>query len=75
MIGGLNIVPHVLAMESRMVVQRHAIKKRRRNWRVVRVQRPGCWQIGNTLYVHPTLVDWLKTHLARGSGETERERG
>lgn len=61
---GMNIVPHSLAVDQRMEVQRHPIKKRRRNWRVVRVERPGCWQIGNTFYMHPELVQKLKEHSA-----------
>lgn len=62
MIGGMNIVPHPLAVTRRMEVQRHPIKKRRRNWSVVRVERPGCYQIGNTFYMHPELVQKLKEH-------------
>lgn len=57
---GMNVVSQPLAVDRRMEVQRHPIKKRRRQWRVVRVERPGCWQIGNTFYMHPELIEKLR---------------
>jgi hypothetical protein len=59
---GMKIVCHPLAVEIRHEVQRHPIKKRRRNWRVVKVQRPGCYQAGNTFYMHPEIYAKLKEH-------------
>lgn len=62
---GLNIVPHTLAREVRdeWKVERHTIPKRRRQWHVVkhRIDRPGAYQIGNTIYMHPELVEKLRT--------------
>jgi len=57
---GLNIVPHTLALQILWTVQRHPIKKRRRGWAPVRVTEPGCLQMGNTLFLHPDLVEKLK---------------
>ena len=61
---GLNIVLHPLAREVRdeWRVERHPIPKRRRRWRVVkhRIDRPGAYQIGNTIYMHPDLVEKLR---------------
>ena len=59
LLHGLNIIAHPLATQIAYVVQRHPIRKRRRNWRVVRVEQPGCWQMGNTFYMHPVLVQRL----------------
>jgi hypothetical protein len=60
---GLNIIPHQLAIEVRTewLVQRHPIAKKRKQWQVVkhRIDRPGCYQVGNTLYMHPELIDKL----------------
>ena len=59
---GLKIVPHLLARDRRTEfrVTRWAAgkTKRRKNWRVLRVEidRPGCWQVGDTLYMHPDLI-------------------
>ena len=61
---GVKIVPHALAREVRdeWKVEAHPTRKRRRNWRVVkrRIDRPGAYQIGNTIYMHPDLVEKLK---------------
>lgn len=61
---GLKIVAHPLAREVRdeWRVEAHPIRKRRRNWRVVKhhIDRPGAYQIGNTIYMHPDLVAKLK---------------
>lgn len=58
---GLKIVPHTLAREVRTefkVMRWMTRDKKRKNWRVLRVEinRPGCYQVGNTLYMHPDLV-------------------
>lgn len=68
---GLNIVSHPLALEVRTefkVAQWGLVRKRRRNWRVLRIEisRPGCYQSGNTLYVHPDLVEQLTLQLGGG---------
>ena len=52
---GIKIVPHWLATSRQLEVQPHPIRKRRRNWRVVPVVRPACFQIGDTFYMHPEL--------------------
>lgn len=59
---GMTIVPHPLARDRRTefrVTSWAAGKaKRRKNWRVLRVEidRPGCWQVGDTFYMHPDLI-------------------
>lgn len=61
---GVKIVPHAMAREVRdeWRVEPHPTRKRRRNWRVVRhhIDRPGAYQIGSTIYMHPDLVAILK---------------
>lgn len=59
-IQGMNVVPHPLAIQVVHKVQRHPIRKRRRNWRVVREEQPGCWVSGTTFFMHPVLVERLK---------------
>jgi hypothetical protein len=59
---GMNVVVTPLAVDRRMEVQRHPIQKRRRGWRVVAVERPGCWQAGRTFFMHPELAQKLKEH-------------
>ena len=58
---GLKIVPHTLARDVRTeykVTTWATRDKKRKNWRVMRIEidRPGCWQVGNTLYMHPELI-------------------
>lgn len=57
---GLKIVPHQLAREVRdeWRVERHSTRKKRRNWRAVkrRIDRPGAFQVGDVIYMHPDLV-------------------
>jgi hypothetical protein len=60
MFGGLPIVPHQWAVRTVHRVVRHPTRKRRRNWRVVRVTEPCAFQVGGVLYVHPSLVDKLR---------------
>jgi hypothetical protein len=57
---GINIVPHPLALTTKCIVARHPTPKRRRKWTVKRITVPGCYQIGNTFYMHPQLVQKLK---------------
>lgn len=61
---GVRVVAHPLAREVRdeWKVERHPIPKKRRQWRVVKhhIDRPGAYQIGNTIYMHPDLVAKLK---------------
>ena len=74
---GLKIVPHPLAIDKRTEFKvapwPGSNRKRRKNWRVMRIEitRPGCWQVGNTLYMHPDLVAKLQPSireiLKRGS--------
>lgn len=74
---GLKIVPHTLAVRTVHEVRRHPIRKRRRGWTVVPIQHTACWQVGDTFYMHPDLVDRLMTdkyvvgvHPADGSART-----
>lgn len=64
MLGDVKIVPHALAREVRdeWKVESHPIKKRRRNWRVVKrhIDRPGAYRVGNTIYLHPDLFEAMK---------------
>lgn len=61
---GLRIVAHPLAREVRdeWRVEAMPIRKRRNNWRVVkhRIDRPGMYQVGNTIYAHPEIVEQLR---------------
>jgi hypothetical protein len=65
---GLNIVAHPLAREVRDVwkIERHPTWKRRRRWCVVKhhIDRPGAYQCGNTIYMHPELVAMLPRAVA-----------
>ena len=71
---GLKIVPHQLAREVRdeWRVEKHPTQKRRRQWRVVKhhIDRPGAYKMGSTIYMHPELVDLLRsqTHNADVTG-------
>ena len=58
---GMNIVSHEFARDVRTefkVTSWATRDKKRKNWRVMKVQidRPGCYQFGNTLYMHPELI-------------------
>jgi hypothetical protein len=61
---GLQIVsaPQAREIRDEWRVERHPIKKRRRQWRVVkhRIDRPGAYQIGDVIYMHPDLIVKLK---------------
>ncbi len=60
----IKIVSHPLAREVRdeWKVEAHPTQKRRRGWRVVKhhIDRPGCYQVRDVLYMHPDLVAKLK---------------
>ena len=62
---GLKIVEHPLALEVRTEwkIEAMPIAKRRRKWRVVkhRIERPGAYQVGATVYMHPELFAKLRT--------------
>lgn len=64
---GFTIIPHPLAREVRdeFRVERCQIPKRRRRWRVVkhRIDRPGAYQCGDVIYMHPELVAKLPRML------------
>lgn len=63
MLAGMRVVSHPLARDVRDLwkVERHPIPKKRRNWRVVKhhIDRPGCYQVVDTFYMHPDLVEKL----------------
>ena len=61
MLLGMKIVAHPLARDKRTefkVTRWMTRDKKRKNWRVMRIEidRPGCWQCGNTLYMQPELI-------------------
>lgn len=61
---GLNIVPTWLARDVRTefkVTRWSTRNKKRKNWRVMKItiDRPGCYQSGNTLFMHPDLIALL----------------
>jgi hypothetical protein len=65
MLGGVRVVKSLLAetVTVRHKVVRHPILKRRRNWRVVRIEehKPAAYMIGgHTLVIHPLLMCELK---------------
>lgn len=63
-IAGIKVYRHVLAVEVcyEWRIERHPIRKHRRQWRVVkhRIERPGAFQICNSIYMHPELFGKLK---------------
>jgi len=56
----ISIVSHPLALSVKYVfsVEKTAIRKRRRGWRVIKtkVETPCAYQIGGTMYAHPSVV-------------------
>ena len=64
MLHGISITASALAVHSftEFRVVRISSRKRRKAWRVDRVvtERPACYQMGNTLVMHPSLVAKLK---------------
>lgn len=65
---GMKIISHPLAREVRdeWKAERHPTPKKRRRWRVVKhhIDRPGCYRIGDTLYMHPELFAKLSAAAA-----------
>lgn len=59
---GTRIVAQPLAVEVTTEFRLACRNSRRKRWFVVRVEtkRPGCWKVGNVLYMHPTLLEQLK---------------
>ena len=58
---GLKSAPTPMARDKRTefrVVRWSTRRKKRKNWRVLRVEidLPSCWQVGDTLYMHPDLI-------------------
>ena len=65
----MKVVKSPLAIDYRMTVVRHPIRKRRRNWVVQRQQRPGIFVSEGlrTIYVHPEVYDkWSAGMYRRG---------
>lgn len=77
-IYGLDVVSAPMAREVRTEwrVERHPTKKRRRNWLVVKhkIDRPGMYRSGNTLFVNPELLSKLNAAVPNAElrGATER---
>lgn len=61
---GLNIVSHPLATRNERVahITRNPTAKRRRRWTLRYETRviPSAFQAGNTVYMHPSLIEKLK---------------
>lgn len=74
---GVTVIAHPLAREIREVweIEKSPIKKRRRNWRVVKnvINRPGCYMMGGVMYMHPDLISKLR--LASSPPENVGQRG
>ena len=67
--GAMKVVKSPLAIDYRMAVVQHPIRKRRRNWTVQRQQRPGVFvsEMLRTIYVHPDVYDkWTSGMYRRG---------
>ena len=67
--GAMKVVKSPFAIDYRMAVVRHPIRKRRRNWTVQRQQRPGIFvsEVLSTIYVHPDVYDkWTSGMYRRG---------
>jgi hypothetical protein len=58
---GMKVQSSPYATQTRYKVGKWAIKKRRRGWRVVKVEEPCAYIIGNhTAILHPSLIERLK---------------
>lgn len=53
--AGVRVFESEFATNIKWVIEKHPIKKRRRNWRISCKQVPGCWQMGGDFYMHPVL--------------------
>ena len=60
--NGHPIVSSPLAVSPKWVVEKMPIRKRRRNWRVAKIEIPACYRMGNTLVMHPALIAQLRNH-------------
>ena len=62
---GLKIIQHPFVRDVRteFKVTRWPTRKKRKRWFVQRIEidRPGAWQVGNTIYMHPELIAKLPT--------------
>ena len=61
--NGLTIVPHALALDVRTTytVERIPLRRRRRYYvKKTTTSKPGAYQSGGVLYMHPELVAKLK---------------
>jgi len=67
MFNGLQIIASPLARDVRteFKVARWPLRKKRSSWMVQRIEinRPGCWQVGDTLYMHPELIAKLRANI------------
>lgn len=59
-IAGVRVFESDFAITIKWMIEKHPIKKRRRNWRIVRKEVPGCWQMGGDFYMHPVLFSKLR---------------
>lgn len=59
-VAGVRVFESDFATGIKFVVEKHPIKKRRRNWRIVRKQVPACWQMSGDFYMHPVLFAKLR---------------
>lgn len=63
-LAGLTVIPHPLATKrtDRFSVERTAIRKRRKGWRVVKTTTgaPAMIVVGGTVYMHPLAYAQLK---------------
>lgn len=66
--GGIKIVcdPCAESVTVHHIVAPWPIRKRRRGWRVCRVEdrKPGAFQIGGALHMHPSIYEQLKAQCA-----------
>ncbi len=66
---GIDIIENPLCVKVRVCfeLRRHPLKKRRRNWSVVRVEstEPAVYMMAGRLFVHPSLV--AKLHMELGA--------
>lgn len=74
---GLIIVPHKMAVEFsyEFVVEPWPIRKRRRNWRVVKrsIYKPAAWKVGNVIYAHPDIFEMIKTYITEAQHIPDRQ--
>lgn len=71
MFRGIPVRISPFAVAVRWEIQRHPIRKRRRNWRPMRVERPSVYIAIGTLFVHPELFDKLEREHAWDKGTPE----